>query len=277
MDNSFLITIGIIIASTLLAALIKRNVKDKCIKDFNGNMVSIVKNDGQIIKGALILESTGIEVLTNPPDSLNKSYILYKSEFSSIKSIQRIHKDMKEEKKKSREKQLKKTYHPNIIRKLSRKILNILKIIRDSLMEVFSVLTGAFSKTNPTNIVSQNQNHTTKIEKELIGTIDPSYDPILEKYIGNIVYIDYDGKTIYGVLKDYTQEFAELLNVTMNDVEGKNQYVCDMVIPRNIYKIRGLGEHIDETNLFEIIELLNNEGIKKYKKSIRKFIDKDVK
>ena len=59
--NSLTITILAIILSTLIAGFIRRNAKDKCIKDFKNNNVTLLTTDNKFVTGRMIVEGTGLE------------------------------------------------------------------------------------------------------------------------------------------------------------------------------------------------------------------------
>ena len=259
--NSLTITIIIIILSTLLAGYLRRNTKDKCIKDFNHDTITLLTGDDKRITGRLLVDSTGLELIYNEysqnhpafgslPDSPSLySFILYKSEFAKLNLLIRKHANLSEKYREERRKEIERTYHPSRPRRIKRYVLNLFKLLKDSMMEVFTVLTGHLSKVAATkNIAATDINQTGKIQKELVGSIDPAYDPLLEKYIGNIVVVEFD-QTIYqtvikGILKEYTSEYIELLDVILKRSSDDEELISDIVIPRRLAIIRGVGERI---------------------------------
>jgi len=98
--------------------------------------------------------------------------------------------------------------------------------------------------------------------------MDTSYDPLLEKYIGNKVLCEHihSGKTyeIRGILKDYTGQYMELLDAEFIS-ESLTINLADLVLPRKTNKVRSLGE--DAIKLFSLPETFN---LNWYKKSIKK-------
>jgi len=117
-DSSFLITVALIVISTLVIAFIKHLKKDKCIKSFKSDMITVYFNDGKNIKGRLDVENTGSEfIIEHPDDEIKRSYILYKEEYPNVRFFVRYHNDLDERRTKERLRVLKKTYHPNIFRR----------------------------------------------------------------------------------------------------------------------------------------------------------------
>lgn len=259
--NSLTITIIIIILSTLLAGYLRRNTKDKCIKDFNHDTITVITSDDKRITGRLLVDSTGIELIFNEysqshqaygslPDSPELfSFILYKSEFAKLNLLIRMHANFSEKDREARKKEIERTYHPSRPRRIKRYVMNLFKLLKDSLMEVFTVLTGHLSKVAAAkNIAPTDINQTSKIQKEFVGSIDPAYDPILEKYIGNIVVVEYTQNiylpVIKGILKEYTSEYIELLDVMLKKSNDDKELISDLVLPRRLAIIRGVGERI---------------------------------
>jgi hypothetical protein len=171
----------------------------------------------------------------------------------------RYHDQLTKNAQKRRNATLKKTYHPNLLRRTNRKINNFIKLIKDSLIEIATTLSGRLKSTNPNNILATNEKYTNRLNQEVVNTIDASYEPLLEKYVGNIVFalVKHPETPIRvtGVLKDYTQNYIELLEVTYTD--GR---VCDVVFPRRLCSIKGLSESHKNYSIFS-----SDFDIKRYK------------
>ena len=252
MPDTFAITIVFIILSTVVAAFIRRKSRDKCLKDFFHDLVTLEDTTGKIIWGKLRVENTGLELIypTNHKDKNGHdetSYILYKYEYPNIQALIRYHDELTEGGKKEREKELKRTYHPSALRRLKRKIQNLFKTVRDSVMEVVNMLISQAKRATPAAAVLTSQDkHISHIQKELMGSMGTSFEPLLERYIGNRVVLELiKGEKIFkypGVLKDYTAEFIEIMDV--NYIVKENQPVrkADLVVLRKYGVIRNLGE-----------------------------------
>jgi len=181
------------------------------------------------------------------------SYILYKTEFARIGALIRYHKNLSEKDKVARMKDIERTYHPSRLRRLKRRLMNMLKMLKDAMMEIFTVLTGHIS-AKPTisqRITTAEINQTTKIQKELVNTIDAAYDPLLEKYIGNLVILEFNfNNTLYtfkGILKEYTSEFIELLDIIIKTEYDNEASSADIIVPRKLAVIRGVGEKAEKS------------------------------
>lgn len=273
-DSSFLITVALIVFSTLLIAFIKHMKKDKCIKSFKSDVVTVYFNDGKNIMGRLDVENTGSElIIEHPDDGLKRSYILYKEEYQNVRFFVRYHNDLDDRRKKERLRVIKKTYHPNIFRRIGRGINIFFKIINDSMMEIFTALSGKLKTSSSSYTTSEK--YATNVGKEGVASIDTTYDPLLEKYIGNKVVCqnNHNGKIydVRGILKDYTGQYMELLDVNFAD-EGLKITKADLVLPRKTNKVRNLGE--DAIKLFALPETFN---LNWYKKSVKKSLHDEFK
>lgn len=271
-DSGFLITVALIVISTLMIAFIQHLRKDKCINSFKSDVVTVYFNDGTNIKGRLDVENTGCEfIIEHPDDDVKRSYILYKEEYPNVRFFVRYHSDLDERRTKERQKVMKKTYHPNLFRRFGRYINIFFKIIRDSMMEIFTALSGKM-KTASTGYATS-EKYVTKVNKEAVASMDTTYNPLLEKYIGNRVVCTHThgGKIyeIHGILKDYTGQYIELLDADLisDDLTLEN---ADLVVPRKTNKIRNLGE--DAIKLFVLPETFN---LNWYKRSVRKSLNEN--
>ena len=246
------ITIIFIVLATVVAAFVRRRSRDKCLKDFSQTMTTLEKTDSKIIWGKLNVENTGLEFIYSTAhkdeDGHDEtSYILYKYEYSNITSLIRYHDELSERGKKEREKELKRTYHPTMLRRLKRKIQNAFKTVRDSAMEVVNMLISQAKKATPAGAVLTSQDkYVSRMKQELMGSVGTSFEPLLERYIGKMVVLELiKGDKIFeycGVLKDYTAEFVEIMDVNYKVKEDQPARKADLVVLRKYGVIRHLGE-----------------------------------
>lgn len=252
MIDSFTITIVFIILATLVAALIRGRNKDKCLKDFASNVITLEQTSGKILKGTLRLENTGLELIY-PSKTKNKngneeaSYILYKHEYPNIQAIILYHSALTELGKKKRQKELKKIYHPSLLRRLKRKIKNIFKTIKDSIMEVFNLLIMQAKKTpSAGSLLGSQDKYVSQMKQDLFNSVSTSFEPLLEKHIGHKVVLEMikEDKILkyVGILKDYTAEFIEMMDVDYPLEQEQPFQQSDIIVPRKYCMVRYLGE-----------------------------------
>ncbi len=252
MLNTFTITLIFIILSTVVVAFIRKSSRDKCLKDFSHDLVTLEETTGKIIRGKLRVEHTGLE-FTYPAKQKDKnghdetSCILYKYEYSNIQTLIRYHDELSERCKKEREKELKRTYHPKVLRRLRRRIQNVFKTVRDLAMEIVNLFISQAKRATPAgSILTSQKKYVSQVKEELMGSIGTSFEPLLERYIGNKVVLELiKGDKIFkypGILKDYTAEFIEIMDVDYRIKRDQKARKADLVVPRKYGIIRHLGE-----------------------------------
>jgi small nuclear ribonucleoprotein (snRNP)-like protein len=251
-DSATAITILLILLAAGLAAFIRKRARDKCLRDFERNMVTLEAKSGKTVWGTLRVENTGLEFIysekyKDEQGHEEASYILYKYEYSDIQAVIRFHDDLSEPDKKEREKELKRTYHPGPWRREKRRILNVFRTIRDSVVEIINLLISQAKKATPAGKVLASQDkYVSQMQQEMVGAVGTSFEPLLERYIGRRVVLQMikgDKVIEYsGVLKEYTADFVEVMDVDYAVTEDQPAGKADLVVPRNLGLIRHLGE-----------------------------------
>ncbi len=88
--------------------------------------------------------------------------------------------------------------------------------------------------------------YVTQMKKELIGSVGTAFEPLLERYIGHKVVLEMiKGDKIIehcGVLKEYTADFIELMDVNYKPNEDAPLSTADLIVPRKLGIVRHLGE-----------------------------------
>jgi len=252
LDNAFYITVLFIGISTFVGIIIRNLHRDKCLKDFADDFVTLEEKSGKDIWGRLRVENTGIELVYNEPQTdsdghIEASYIVYKFEYPEIAAFVRYHDGLTEEGKKQRELELKRTYHPGILRRTKRKTQNFFKTIRDAMVEIINLLISRAKKTSTAGATLTSQDkYVTQMKNELVETVGTSYEPLLERYIGHKVVLEVikNDKIIEyaGVLKDYTAEFIEVMDVDYKKNEETPARKADLVVLRKVGIVRHLAE-----------------------------------
>ena len=252
MPDTFTITVIFIILCAVVGALMKGRSKDKCLVNFSGDLITLEQSSGKKIWGKLIVENTGLELMY-PTAYVDKdrhektSFILYRAEFATIVALIRYHNDLDEQRKKQREKELEKTYHPTFIRRFKRKCLNLFKTVRDSVMELVNMFIAQAKTKAPGGAVLASQDkYVSQMKGQMLGFIGTAFEPLLERHIGAKVIFEMnknDKKYEYsGVLKDYTAQYLELMDVNYNISEESASKKADIVVSRENCLIRHLGE-----------------------------------
>jgi hypothetical protein len=220
-DWSFIFTVGVILLGTLIGSYIRSSRRDRCLKDFDGYHVTVEKLNNRVIWGEMFLKPTGFELAyrtdVQDEDHLETSYILYKDEYDDIQAIYRDARDLSEEKRQQRYREMKRSFHPGLVRRTARSIRNFLNTATDSLSEVLGLFLGRARKPAAHLITETSESYLKDIGKNIIGYVGTSYDPLLEGYVGTRVVVEVvENEEIHehvGVLKEYSARFLELLDV----------------------------------------------------------------
>jgi len=250
--DTMTITIIFIVVATVLGIFLKGRSRDRCLKDFARYMITLENKAGKSIWGTLRVETTGLELTypekhTNSDGNINVSYILYKSEFGTIQALVRLHEQLTDPNKKHREKTLKQTYHPSIFRRMRRNVRNFFNTVRDSVMEISTLLIGQAKKSAAMGkMISSQDKHVSRMQKDVVSSTGTAFEPLMERHIGRRVVLELkrgDQWVEYsGVLKDYTAEFVEILDVDYATAKYDTPRKADLVVPRPLAFVRHLGE-----------------------------------
>ena len=250
--DTFGITVIFIFIATGIAAFVRRIRRDKCLTDFKDYVVTIEAINGDTDQGRLHVENTGLAFRYNQQTQtaeglLRTSRLLYKGEFNTLYALVRFHDQLGDENRKRRLRELERTYHPNFRRRLKRKILNVFKSIRDSIGEVVTLLLAQVKKTPGAGRVLTGQDkYMSQMQQEALSVVGTSYEPLLEPNIGHQVLVEVKARDqrreLRGILKEYTAEFIEIMDVDYAPTPEEPKRKADMILPRTHSVVRHLAE-----------------------------------
>ena len=236
LNNPLLVTIVILVGGALVSGYLKGRVKDRVMDGFSGYQVTLEKMDGHLVWGEMRLYSTGLELVyradVQDEHHVETSYILYKEEFSQVQAIYRYYDDLDEAQRARRERELLHSFHPGPWTRLRRRSRNFLNLISDSLNEAIGILVGQLQSTTQ-SMTAGSDDYLSQVGQNIVGYVGTRYDPLLERYVGTkvVVEVTEDG-TVYehiGVLKDYTADYLEVLDVhypNQTQVKVREQDCC---------------------------------------------------
>ena len=251
MPDTFLITILFIAGCTIIGAFVTGRSRDRCLKDFDGYPITLRMKDEKVMWGRIRVENTGLELMYDSPheneNHLETSYILYKGEYDGILTLIQYKDTLTADETVSRVRDQEKVKNPGYFSRVSRNIRNIFGTVRDSLMEIASLLVGRAKTTMPAGKMLEGQDkYVSQLQKEGLSAVGTAYEPVLERYIGKkvVVAVTTDGgKEEYsGVLKEYTARFIEILDVEYKSGTDREQTrLADLIILRNAGVVRHAG------------------------------------
>ena len=113
--------------------------------------------------------------------------------------------------------------------------------------EDLDLLISQAKKATPAGKVLTSQDkYVSQMKQELMTSAGTSFEPLLERYIGNNVVLEMiKGEKILeycGVLKEYTADFVEIMDVDYAAKEDQPARKADLVVPRKHGLIRHLAE-----------------------------------
>jgi hypothetical protein len=204
--------------------------KDKILKSLGGHLVTIELkgeqpgHDGERHRGRLRVESEGLEVVEERTNSSNEkvSYLHPKHPkegYQNIHTIVRYHDFLTDREKEEREAEVDRVYHPSIGMRLRRRVRNIVNEMRRVATEAFTLVFGKVK--DQFSSIGKYQTDLQKAGEEAITYVtEATYDALIDRLIGTRVVAHIKPKLEYvGVLKDYTSQFIQLL-----DVKYKNKW-----------------------------------------------------
>ncbi|MBU1853498.1 MAG: hypothetical protein KJ957_05595 [Candidatus Omnitrophica bacterium] len=252
--DSLTITIIFIVLSTLIGAFIKGRLRDKCLLDFVDDLINIELKDGKVIWGVLRLEATGLELKYKEPyldkgdNHIETSFIIYKNEYPNIQCIVRYIDQLDDKSNERRSRYLNSAYYERVLRSTKRKIMNLFATVRDSVMEVVNLFMGrAKQMSGMGSVLSSQDKYVSQMKTGVFSALNTSFEPLLENHLGKkvILQMPREEKIIeyQGVLRDYTVEFLELMDLNYRSSDKEEVRKADILVPRSIGTIRHLGEN----------------------------------
>ncbi|MCD6160128.1 MAG: hypothetical protein J7J09_05855 [Kosmotoga sp.] len=215
--NSLTITIIVIFVTAIIVAYLKATWRDRCLKDMEKFPVILILKDGKAVWGTLELESSGLLLRYSKPHKsgshFETGFILYRTEYASIKTIYRIPADLDEAQRRRRELR---TFSSKsgLLVTVRKTVRNFFAAVRDAIVESMKLLIGQV--TPKSSVLSGKEKYVNKMGESFVDYIGNSYDPLLEKLIGKrVVYERFENdawQEYTGILKNYTKDFIEIIN-----------------------------------------------------------------
>jgi len=154
---------------------------------------------------------------------------IYKDNIKDIYAIVRFLDDMDEDEVKKRLKELNKIFHPGILYRGKRSVINFLGLAKDKLSDAIGVFTSTMSKTTPIKI----EKEVKRAGETMVSRIG-SYEALLETSIGKLVTAkvqDVDGVERYyqGILREYSPNYIAVYNVDFR-INEEAVYIRDKLL-----------------------------------------------
>ena len=253
LNNTIWITILSILGFSLLIMILNRRMRDRCLKDFDGFLSTMLDKSDKRLWGRLKVYTTGLEFSyrdehVDKEGHIETSSIFYKQEFDKLFMVVRFHDELSERNQARRIRQLNKSFHPKLFRRLARNTRNLMVNLKDALTEITGTVVSSISASSPAaKAFTGQQRQLTRAQTELVGYAGTAYDPILERHIGSQVVLEITNPSnvveeYVGVLKEYSADFLEVMGVKYKDRDTIRE--CDIIVPRSHSFIRHSNEPI---------------------------------
>ena len=223
-ENAFGLTIFFILASAIIGAIVKNRKRDRVLKSFDGYPVVLTLEDDRRIWGELKVYPSGMEICYEKPvddasGHQEASFFLYQNEFSAIRSIHRPIDDLSSKLNKRRKRDLEKYIRHSIQRRLARFFVIQFSILRDAIIQAFSLFVGQaknrVGRGAVGSVLQTQDKQITELGKTMIGSVNLAHDPIFESLFGQgcITEIKEGSgwREIVGTLREYSPDWVLLL------------------------------------------------------------------
>ncbi|HSJ52623.1 MAG TPA: hypothetical protein VLC52_02665 [Anaerolineae bacterium] len=220
-DSTLILTALLLLGGALVSGYLRGRARDRVLRDFAGYHVTLERTDGRLVWGEMALHTTGMELIyrsdVQDEHHVETSYIVYRDEYPKIQAIYRYCDQMQGPEWEQRQRELERSFHPGFWHRLARRLRNVGSLVIDSLGQAIGILVGQVQSRSRHGITSTGEEYYAQLGRSIVGYVGTSYDPLLERYVGTRVVVEVtEGDVVYehvGVLKDYTADFFEILDV----------------------------------------------------------------
>jgi len=231
LDNAFWMSVLVIFLLTIISAFIRRRQRDRCLKLFDDYHSTLLSMKSPPLWGDLCVTSDGIEIVFDAEyvsqRGLSKtSALVFTDDLADTLAVCRPIAGLNEQERRDREKQLRSSINPNMIRRFLRWLRNTVNTISDAITRTFTMLIGRVSRTGGmTTAIRDQQGDVTNLSKTVIGMAGNAYEPLLERHIGSpVVYrIVHAGGgdpiELPGHLVEYSARYIAIFNTDTKPIE----------------------------------------------------------
>ena len=223
MDKVLFFSILLVFVGAFIGSVMQHRRLDRVLKDLRGFHVTAKLDSGKRVWGRVHLFANAIEFIfsrpyTNRRGNLLTSFIIFSEQMNDIEVIYRFHDELTPKNKKRRLKEIERTKHPGIFRRMNRSLRNFMVSFREAIDESIGLLLSRVQKKASTSLLKGQEDYLKKIRHGAIGMVSTAaYDPVMEHYINHRVVVEagkVDGQRIEyaGVLKEYSTGWVSILD-----------------------------------------------------------------
>ena len=243
LDDLFWMTVLAVFALTIIGALVRTRQRDKCLRLLHDHHVTYLPVDGEPMWGDLYVSSSGLELCFDAPHvnrrGLTKtSTLVFKDELAKCLALCRTVHGLTDEERRTREKQIRRSFHPGPLRRLWRWSRNLMNTLRDAINNTLSMFIGRMTKTGAAGGAMHSQKgRMSEVGGTFVAMAGNAYEPLLERHIGKPVILELLSpggappacSEIPGYLVDYSNEFLAVFSLSSEPLEKMSLVVVETI------------------------------------------------
>jgi hypothetical protein len=224
-DSTFALVLLFIFLPVVVGALIAARQRDRCLKTFHKYHATIVTKTKQRIWGTARVFSKGMVLTYREPVAASgaptkTSYMLYEPDMETVFAVFRFHDQMAEKNRRRRERQVRRLTDPSPLRRLWRKVRNLINTLRDAFNKAIGAVLGQLQRRQPqAQALTTGGKEIEGIGTTVLGQVANAFEPLLEYHIADPVVLELNGpdegiKTEYGgELGEYSAGYVMVLDI----------------------------------------------------------------
>ncbi|MHC4416336.1 MAG: hypothetical protein ACYS0G_13755 [Planctomycetota bacterium] len=234
LDDVFWLTILVVFVVAIVAALVRLLQKDRCLKLLGDFHVTYLAGARRTIWGDLRVSGTGLELVFDVPyrtrRGLAKSTtLIFTDELDRCLAICRTVHGLTDEERRDRERQIRRSFNPGLLRRWARRLRNLINTIRDAFIKALGLAAGQVGRSRALGgAISRQKGQIDEVGATLVGVVGNAYEVLLERHIGRPVILELTGTAgpghpaveLPGYLVDYSDRFVAVFNVEHEPVEA---------------------------------------------------------
>ena len=143
-----------------------------------------------------------------------------------------------DEERRGREEQIRRSFHPGVLRRLWRWIRNLTNTLRDAINNTLSMFVGRMTKTGAAGgAIHSQKGRLSEVGSTFIAMAGNAYEPLLERHIGKPVILELLSpgaaapacSEIPGYLVDYSNEFIAVFSLSHEPLEQMSIAVVETI------------------------------------------------
>ena len=226
--NALAVTILVIFGGAILSAVLTQWRRDKCLKLLRGDHATVARLDGSVLWGELVVYPEALELTFDAPfvtsRGLVKSGVLLpKADVAGVHLIARSEAGLTPAEAAHRQKQVRRTFRPGLLRRWLRTGRNLVNTLRDAFAKSLSAVLAAVTRNPQAAALAEQKSGVESIGQQLIGAAGNAYDSMLEAHVGRPVVVkllcpglstpDKPAHVdVPGYLVDYTEAWVAVFN-----------------------------------------------------------------